>query len=103
MKLPVLPGCRLGLLPRPRGCQDTLPGQGTGPGYLYVLHSTRREYTESKSLSTSRPAAWGQGECQGRGDARSKPQGSAKHITTSRAAATSSAEPRDGEGHGSSQ
>lgn len=27
--------------------------------YLYVLQSTRREYTESKSLSTSRPAACG--------------------------------------------
>lgn len=41
-----------------RGCLATLPG---GPGYLYVLHSTRREYTESKSLSTSRPAAYGAG------------------------------------------
>lgn len=27
--------------------------------HLYVLQSTRREYTESKSLSTSRPAACG--------------------------------------------
>ena len=46
---PRLPGDPARRTPRP------------GQGYLYVLHSTRREYTESKSLSTSRPAAWGAG------------------------------------------
>lgn len=44
-------------VPSPHGeCQEGA-GQGAGACYLYVLHSTRREYTESKSLSTSRPAA----------------------------------------------
>lgn len=57
-----------GLGPRPASTPSPrLPGdpaggtpqEDAGAGYLYVLHSTRREYTESKSLSTSRPAAWG--------------------------------------------
>lgn len=48
----------LGCSPPPCCCQVPCQGGGLGPSYLYVLHSTRREYTESKSLSTSRPAAW---------------------------------------------
>lgn len=46
------------LHPQPQAARQAALQEGAGPGYLYVLHSTRREYTESKSLSTSRPAAW---------------------------------------------
>lgn len=58
--------CRLGLLSPHKAVRTPARVGGLGLGYLYVLHSTRREYTESKSLSTSRPAAWGAGgKCQG--------------------------------------